>query len=518
MSSAAYISAKESKLDRSVGRLKTVPQKVHWGLIFVVALALYIVTLAPDLTWQDQGEYQVHVAQCILNRPGDVVRVHPLYIILAYYLGRVGIISFAYGANLISAIFTAVTVANIYLLVFRLLGRIWPAALSAFTFALAHSVWFVGVQAQTYSMANAAMTVGLLFALAYQKSNKLEYLLWMGFAFGLGISVHLMSQIAFAVIMVWLFICCVRKSVSIWSFPAVLLFWTTGACLLWMAMALEYHRSGDWSATIQSAIWGKWGAAVFNLGDLPWLIKRSAQFFVLNFPTPLVLLAVPGIIFSFTRFNNIVVARLLLALTILYGLFALRYDIPNQNHFFLPMYLFVSIYIGMGFAYFFQRQLIFWGMVTAVLLLSIPPSYLVISNYARQRSIDLGTNRHIPYRDEYAYYLLPWQHQQTGPRQFAEATLKSVPEGAVILADKTTLPPLRYVHSVEKVRLDVDIYLLPDKATMQNLHLAQRRVFTISNVKGYYPHWVKDPGNLKQFPISKTEYIFEIANEEFENE
>ena len=82
MSSAAYISPKKSKLDRSVGRLKTVPQKVHWGLIFVVVLALYIVTLAPDLTWQDQGEYQVHVAQCILNRPGDVVRVHPLYIIL----------------------------------------------------------------------------------------------------------------------------------------------------------------------------------------------------------------------------------------------------------------------------------------------------------------------------------------------------------------------------------------------------------------------------------------------------
>jgi hypothetical protein len=513
-----YTLKNNSQWDRFLKWTKSTPHYIHWCLIFIFVLALYTVTLAQDLTWQDQGEYQVHVAHCILNRPGDVVRVHPLFIITAHYLGNLGLFNYAYSANLVSAIFTAVTVANIYLLLFRLVGRIWPAILAALTFALAHSVWFLGVQAQTYGMANAAMTTGLLFVIAYHKSAKTEYLFWMGFAFGLGICAHLMSQIAFVVIMVWLFIRCVRKSLSIWAFPAILLFWTAGACLLWMAMALEYHRSGDLIGTIQSALWGKWGPAVFNLGELPRLCVRSAKFFILNFPTPLVLLALPGIIFSFTRFNNVVVARLLLSLTIIYGLFALRYDIPNQNNFFLPMYLFVSIYIGLGFAYTFRRQEIFWSMVTAVLLLSIPPAYIVISNYVRQHSLDLGTKRHIPYRDEYAYYILPWQHQQSGPRLFANAALKSLPPGAVIFADKTTLPPLQYLHEVEMVRPDVDISLLPDKATIQNMQLAQRRVFTVSNVKGYYPHWVKEPANLTRFPISKTEHIFEIAPEEFENE
>ncbi len=506
-----------SQWDRIIKGMKATPHYIQWSLIFIFVLALYTITLAPDLTWQDQGEYQVYVAHCILNRPGDVVRVHPLYIITAHYLGRLGLFNYAYAANLVSAVFTAVTVANLYLLLFRLLDRIWPAVLGALTFALAHSVWFLGVQAQTYGMALAAMTTGLLFTLSYQKSQKAEYLLWMGFAFGLGISVHLMSQIAFAVIMVWLLIGCVRKRVSIWAYLGIILFWTAGACLLWMEIALEYHRSGDWAATLQSALWGKWSAAVFNLGDLPRLIKRSAQFFVLNFPTPLVLLAVPGMIFSFTRFKNIVIARLFLSLTIMYSLFALRYDIPNQNNFFLPMYLFVSIYIGLGFAYAFRRHQIFWSLVTAILLLSIPPSYLVISNYASEESLDLGTNRHIPYRDEYAYYLLPWQHQQTGPRRFAEATLQSVPPDAIILADKTTLPPLQYLHDIEKIRLDVEILLLPDKQTLRNLHPSRRRVFTISDVKGYYPAWVKDPRNLIPFPISKTEHIFEISPQEFED-
>jgi len=513
----AHISIKNTKFDRSVGRLQTAPQKVHWLLVFVVVLALYIITLAPDLTWQDQGEYQVHAAHCILNRPGDVVRVHPLYIILAHYLGRIGLFSSAYAANLVSAIFTAATVANIYLLMFRLVGRIWPAVLSAFTFALAHSVWFVGVQAQTYGMANTAMTTGLLFTLAYLKSAKTEYLLWMGFAFGLGISVHMMSQIAFAGIMAWLVIRWIKRSVSLGAFLGVILFWAAGASLLWMAMALEYHRTGDLWGTIQATIWGKWGAEVFNLGDLPRLCKRSAQFFGLNFPTPLVILALPGIVYSFTRFQNVVIARLFLALTILYGLFAFRYDIPNQNHFFLPMYLFVSVYIGLGFAYVFQRYIKFWQLVTTVLLLAIPPTYIGISNYARHHEIQCGVKRDIPYRDVYTYYLLPWQHTQTGPRQFANETLKQVPKNAVILADKTTLPPLQYLHEIEKVRQqDVQIVLRPNKTTMRELRPPGERVFTISNVEGNYPYWVKNPANFIPFPISQTEHIYEIPESEID--
>ena len=92
-----------------------------------------------------------------------------------------------------------------------------------------------------------------------------------------------------------------------------------------------------------------------------------------------------------------------------------------------------------------------------------------------------------------------------------------VPKNAVILADKTTVPPLQYIQEIEKTRPDVDIYTPTDKVTIQNLDLAERRVFTISNVKGYYPAWVQNPENLIPFPISDTEHIFEIAREEFKD-
>ena len=48
-----------------------------WLGVFVGFAVLYIFTLAPDLVWQDQGDYQYQVAKCNLSRPGDVVRVDP---------------------------------------------------------------------------------------------------------------------------------------------------------------------------------------------------------------------------------------------------------------------------------------------------------------------------------------------------------------------------------------------------------------------------------------------------------
>ena len=65
------------------------------------------------------------MAKCNLSRPGDVVRVHPLFIVTAHGLGRLGPWNYAYAANLTSALFTAVTVANIFLLVFALTGSTW---------------------------------------------------------------------------------------------------------------------------------------------------------------------------------------------------------------------------------------------------------------------------------------------------------------------------------------------------------------------------------------------------------
>lgn len=483
-----------------------------WVVVGVAAMTLYTVTLAPDLVWQDQGDYQVQAAKCNLSRPGDVVRVHPLYIVVAHGIGRLGWFSYAYAANLTSAIFAAVTAANVFLLTFRLTGRIWPGILSAGTFGLAHSVWFLGVQAQTYSMSNAAISGGLLLFLHYLSTGKSSPLVWMGLVFGLGISAHNISQIALAVVFVWLLFRWFRGLLKGTILAGVIVAWFIGAGLLWAVAVKEFVRTGDLWGTTLSTLWGRWGDAVFNVGQLPLLLKRSGMFLALNFPTPLVLLAILGFIESFRKAEFRRLGWLLLMLTTWYSLFAVRYDVPNQNNFFLPTYMMISIYIGLGFATFARPYYGLWLILSIVLLVAIPATYPILSDQAEARQFNLGTRRHIPYREEYRYYLIPWQQDQTGPRRLAAELFARLPENAIVLADMTTLPLLQYSQRIEGNRKDLRVLTIETpKDQIQSLLSESIRLFTLSNVTGYHPSWVVD---LEPFALSESEQIWEIQQPE----
>ena len=482
-----------------------------WCAALLVVALIYIATLAPDIVWQDQGDYQYQVAKLNLNRPGDVVRVHPLFIVVAHGVGRLGWFSYAYAANLVSALFSAVAVANVYLLLMHLTGRRWAAVLAAGCFALAHSQWFLAVQAQTYGMANAAWSAALLLTLAYLRTNRVAYLLLMGLVSGLGISAHMMSQVGFAVIMAFLLIRTIRGRLAWSSWLLIILFWMVGAVLLWVVMAIEYHRTGDLGATVLSAVYGKWSNAVFNLSRTVTLVKKSIFFFVLNFPTPLVLLALPGVYYSFKKLEQRCFAWLLAVCTVLYALFAIRYDVPNQNNFFLPMYMLVAVYIGLGFAFLARRHVKSLTVISALLLLALPATYLGLASLARARNIPLGTRRHVQYRDDYSYYLLPWQQNQTGPRRLATELFAQLPPDAVLICDSTAMRPLLYVHEIEGRADRISLFSpAPFNEQLRSALQAGRRFFTLSDVPGYRPAWVEQKDWLHPCAISDTEHVFEI--------
>jgi hypothetical protein len=491
--------------------MKALTSKVFlYVIVFGAALALYWLTLAPDLVWQDQGDYQYQAAKCVLNIPGDVVRVHPLYIVFAHWLGSLGIFNYAYAANLASAIFGAATVANIFLLVWLLVRKTWPAILACGIYAFSHSAWFIGVQAQTYSMTTAAISLGLILAVSYIQTGKVSRLLAMGFVFGLGLSVHMMSQVAFAVIMVWLLAECVQKKIKFINYLGIILFWAVGAGLLWYVMWIEYQRSGDMMGTILSAIYGRWGNAVFNMEKMGVLIKKSVQFFVLNFPTPLVILAIPGIWLSFKRLDKKPIAGLLASITVLYMLFATRYNVPNQNFFFLPMYLLVSVYIGLGFAFVCEKSSAVMIIATGLLLITIPPTYYAISKTAESRKVNLGNAFEIPYRNVYEYYLRPWQNGQTGPRRLLTDVFAALPQGAVLMVDSTPYSVFQCGQEVEGQRQDlqvIDSLELNDK--IKAAIAEKKRIFTLYD----YPQvakWIEKKESIKGFPISGSENIYEI--------
>jgi hypothetical protein len=172
------------------------------------------------------------------------------------------------------------------------------------------------------------------------------------------------------------------------------------------------------------------------------------------------------------------------------------------------MYILVAVYIGLGYSYLFDSKKA--HIIASLLVLLILPAYPVMAYIAKQRGVEFGTRRHIPYRDVYTYYLIPWQHNQTGPRRLATEVLQALPKNATIIADTTVIPTLEYTHYIEGKRQDIRLYTLHDNYDGYKDYLATTRVFTLSDVKGYYPNWA-DVEQLKPFSISNTEHIFEIV-------
>lgn len=513
-----------------------------------VALAVYGVTMAPDLVWHDAGYYQWESARLNLVRPGETVRVHPFFVVLAHYLGKLGIWNYAKAASVASALGTAIAVANVWLIVLRLVRCVGAASVAALACLLAHTIWQMAVQPQTYGWSNAALSGMILATVLWVQTGRTAWLMTMFFVGGVGFSIHLMSQMGLGVLGAWVLVRVIRGGVPAWVLPAGVAMWLVGGALDWYVIALEYQRTGDAVATLESSILGGWGGAVFNVSGVPRMLLRSLLMLVLNFPTPVMLVAVYGV----WRSGRILaesggrgkaaseavaaktapsgserasgarsLAVVLGVLLAVYVLFGVRYRVPNQNFFFTPVYLILCIYLGLGIHSLGWLRRPATAALTVALVLAVIPAYWAMARTAKAAGINLresGTVHEIPYRDFYDYYLMPWQQGQTGPRRFAEKVLASLPPNAVLLPDTTTAPPLKCLRDVEGVRPDVlivdayDVKFDPAVAPWWRGQAADvwrmasgRRVFVASDQANYVPRWAREDAEIVPFGL-----IFEV--------
>ena len=132
------------------------------ALLFAVALAGYVWTLAPGVLAADSGELQTVAAQLgVAHPPG-----FPLYVLFAHLMTRLPFASAAYAVNFLSAITGALTVLIVYATGLRLGGgRVLPAALGAMALGTATTFWSQATTANVRSL-TALLAAFILYALA----------------------------------------------------------------------------------------------------------------------------------------------------------------------------------------------------------------------------------------------------------------------------------------------------------------------------------------------------------------
>ena len=451
-----------------MGRKWGVPKR--WSdatLIALLALGLYWVTLAPTVLWGDSGHLQLQAVKGVLQASAGS---HPLWVWIAHQFARIPVGDVAARVNLVSALFAALTVGLLYLILREGgLGR-EPAALAVLAFGISHTFWSTAVCAEVYSLTLALMATLVWLGLRWYHTGGVCYLAWAGLVAGLGLAAHLMV-VLYAPALVWL-ACRRRKRLTglgLAVFAAGLMIGLLPLGLLLMrdarTMALSGREALRWALFTFEGY--DFGGELFDFSlrllpsdTLQWLVFLGLQFVGLA--------AGCGVIgaVSVWKAAERDLAAFLALLYVGSMAFAFAYRVGDRYVFYLPSYIPFAAWIGYGVTWGLGRlrrmelspRAEGWvGAATAALLLGVPVGAYRLAPRLVSQGITIRDARRVPGPNSSYFFLWPAKAGYDDARAFAIAALDAAPDRAVLLADPTLASPMQFLQEVEGLRPDVTV-------------------------------------------------------------
>jgi hypothetical protein len=450
--------------------------------------------------WQDSGVIQYRVLQNDIEGRLGLALSHPLFYMLAIAGKYIFPGEFGYKVNILTAVISAVAVANLFLLLRLWLGSTLPALVGALTLGLSHTFWRHAAVPETYNLVVALLLLELIMLLQYAKTGRMAYLYLLSLVNGLAIANHMLASLAFICYLVLVVVLAVKKRIGAKDLALMALLWGIGALPYEYLIVKNILRTGEFWPTMASAVFGaSWRSDVLNVSLSGRIVKENFVWFALNFPTPNTLLLFVGLWALYKVSPKRWFANVLLALLVLFFVFAFRYTIVDRYAFFIPSYCIVSILIGVGASRALSsKHGHTLGFLVVALAFVTVPVYIAAPNIAKKLGIVSGRAREVPYRDDYVYFLRPWRTGYRGPEKFAEEVLGMVEPDAVIYADGTTAPPLLNTQQIKRMRPDVKIISSIgssegspefDEMTIEKL-LSEGAVYVVSATRGYCPEFL----------------------------
>ena len=437
-------------------------------LLFVLGLGLYSLTLAPTVLWGDEGYWQLQAVKCNLQASAGG---HPLWVLVAHLFSRIPIGDVAGRVNLVSALFGAIVLFLMFLLLQELGLQRGPAIGATLALMVSHTFWSYSVRAEVYTLTLTVMALLAWLGLRWYHTGRRRYLTGIGFLLGLGLAIHLMIVLYIPGLLFLLW--AKRSSLDRKSLLLFVLACVLGVIPLVLLLIRDAQTYGmSWTELIEWALFSFEGYSFkdalldFSLKYFPSDLFQWVAFLALQF----IGLALVGGIVGLIKGRDILDRDEAIYLMCLYtgsAIFAFPYRVGDRYVFYLPSYLPFTAWVACGFQWLKQRCLWpilekkhYWWvwLIIGVLLVSIPITVYRIGPELVERGITFRDTRHVPGPGGKYFFLLPPKNGYYDPRQYAEAVLEALPEGAILLAEPVLVSPLRFVQIVEGKRPDVTIH------------------------------------------------------------
>ncbi|MBI5865850.1 MAG: DUF2723 domain-containing protein [Planctomycetes bacterium] len=400
-----------------------------WLLGFLVAGILYGATADYGPQWQDSGWQQWRILTGEIDHPAGLVVTHPLQ----FWLGRAAL-HLPFGdpsgrTTIVSVFAGAVAIANLAALGWMVTRRRSAAILPAVALMFSHTFWQHATHTESYTLVAALLTLEWICLAQRCLGGSRWWLVAATAANGLGVANHLLAGLSTPILAsVWIWE--LRKQPDGGRGPHSCISQLLFAKLGWLVCSLPYSAlvisrglsSGDWGATLYSAVFGEFEHFVRNTHVSPRMLLLTVGFLVYNLPNLTIPLGLHAV-FRRTAAPPALV-RILIAYLLIHAVFAFRYSITDQFTFLFPTYFALGALASIGLADIQQK----WdrarrdapaaapspsGLARLVTVLAVvsslwPPllyefAYRVLSSRDALGSMIAKK----PYRDGYAAMLLP---------------------------------------------------------------------------------------------------------------
>lgn len=443
------------------------PPVARWLGVFIAAFALFGLTAARTILWQDYGQYTLRIVEGELFNELGLALAHPLH----FWLGRLFVSALpvepAHAVALASALAGALTIANVFGCVASITRRLDAALLAALGLALANTFWRMSTMPECYTVTTALLSAELWCLALFLRSvwSGQAKPLWLVGAFffnGLGLANHNLALLTGPILGVVLIHALVRKQVCWWRICLAAVAWAVGAAPYLVLVVSEAVSTGDTTGAIRSALFGNhYADSVMNASPSLKLAGISAAFTVLSFFNLTLPLAAVGLWYSLRDAGRRGLGLAWAGALVIHLLFVLRYNVIDQHTFLLPAYTLIALFAGVGFASMAQRRGARFArrlfVVALVAVLLAPVIYLSAASLARSQDALGDYARNKPYRDDYRYLFVPWGAGETTAKQMADhATGLAGDDGVVLVGDGMARFAVKYVAIREgKDRLSV---------------------------------------------------------------
>jgi hypothetical protein len=447
-------------------------------VVGVIALSLYLVTLAPTLSWGwrdlgvDGGE--LLAASNLLGVPHPPG--YPTYmLLLKLFATMIPVGDFAYRGNLFSAVFGVSTVVLLYWVILRCCAqirrsapswlRIWGGALGAVTLASTPLFWSQATVTEVYTL-NTFFAMSLVLIATYvvfdPDGDHTKKLITFGLVMGLGLGNHL-TLLGVAVPLIF------------WICSVVGLRGPSIRAIAGLAVGLSIYAYLPIRASQTPAV--NWGDAD-SLSGFVWMLTGGPyQEYVLGVSLDMVWdRLIPWLNLVFSQFNplglffglmagGVLLSRLprllgtISSSALLLTIYSISYRTVDYQVMMLPAFLMFSILVGIGFFWALSVWLFpaLQGVRVSVGRLGIRNELVVvmvsISVFVLVPGISIALNFESQnLRDDRGAYDHAW------------SVIDSVPEDSLVLSDHEksafSLWYMRYVENPDQNFVPVSVRLL----------------------------------------------------------